>query len=208
MAGDFTGDGQLDLAVANVTAATRRCRCCWATATARSSPQVTYAVGDRARRHRGGRLHRRRPARPGRRQLQSPTTSRCCWATATARSSTPASSPPPLMPRPWWPTSTATAPTMSWSSTAPGDILYRQGIPGQPGSFQPARHGQPRITPRATSPGCRTPIKARVLASVDAQDNAISLYAYRDGGFVRRSDRSPPASSRRRSSRPTSTATA
>ena len=40
-------------------------------------------------RHRGGRLHRRRPARPGRRQRVYPATARCrcCWATATARSS-------------------------------------------------------------------------------------------------------------------------
>ena len=141
VAGDFTGDGQLDLAVANRHH--RRgirppiptpCRCCWATATARSSPrsptrsgsepdaivagdftgdgqldlavanshdstvsvllgngdgtfqpQVTYAVGSVSRRHRGGRLHRRRPARPGRRRCVRAY--RCCWATATARSS-------------------------------------------------------------------------------------------------------------------------
>ena len=50
--------------------------------------QVTYAVGDRPDRARGGRLQRRRPPRPGRRQLQSPTTCPCCWATATAPSRT------------------------------------------------------------------------------------------------------------------------
>ena len=44
------------------------CRCCWATATAPSSPRCTYRGGDRSRRHRGGGLQRRRPARPGRRQ--------------------------------------------------------------------------------------------------------------------------------------------
>ena len=66
-----------------------------------------------------------------------------------------------------------------------GDILYRQGIPGQPGTLRAARHGQPRLSPRATSPGCRTPIDGPVLASVDAQDDAVSLYAWRDGSFVR-----------------------
>ena len=40
-------------------------------------------------------------------------------------------------------------------------------------------------SPRATSPGCRTPLEGPLLASVDAQDDAVSLYAYRDGGFVR-----------------------
>ena len=38
VAGDFTGDGRLDLAVANVSTTTP-CRCCWATATAPSSPR-------------------------------------------------------------------------------------------------------------------------------------------------------------------------
>ena len=57
VAGDFTGDGRTDLAVAN--AATTPCRCCWATATAPSSPRspTRWAV---SRRDRGGRLHRRR----------------------------------------------------------------------------------------------------------------------------------------------------
>ena len=49
VAGDFNGDGHLDLAVAGETASTHgniaMSRCSWATATARSSPQVTYAAG-------------------------------------------------------------------------------------------------------------------------------------------------------------------
>ena len=39
VAGDFTGDGRLDLAVANDGCPTAPCRCCWATATAPSSPR-------------------------------------------------------------------------------------------------------------------------------------------------------------------------
>ena len=41
MAGDFNGDGQLDLAAARGDGLTDStwCRCCWATATARSSPR-------------------------------------------------------------------------------------------------------------------------------------------------------------------------
>ena len=119
VAGDFTGDGHLDLAVANGGAGTvsvllgngdgtfqapghvrgggrarsaswratspatasstwpsqlaapRMSRCCWATATARSSPAVTTRSGYGPNRDRGGGLHRRRPARPGRRQLDA-----------------------------------------------------------------------------------------------------------------------------------------
>ena len=44
-----------------------------------------------------------------------------------------------------------------------GNILYRQGIPGQPGTFEPpvtVNPGDGSNPSRATSPGCRTPIKA------------------------------------------------
>ena len=134
VAGDFTGDGRTDLAVANE--ASNDVSVLLGNGDGTFQPQVTYAVGsepdahrggrlhrrrpldlavandgcqrrvgapgqrrrhlpapghlrggDRARRHRGGRLHRRRPHRPGRRQLTATTTCRCCWATATAPSS-------------------------------------------------------------------------------------------------------------------------
>ena len=52
VAGDFNGDGRTDLAVANWTATTP-CRCCWATATAPSSPRSPTRWG-RPRRDRGG----------------------------------------------------------------------------------------------------------------------------------------------------------
>ena len=66
VAGDFNGDGHSTWP-SPTTARTTTSRCCWATATARSSPPVDYAVGIGPMRHRGGRLQRRRPARPGRR---------------------------------------------------------------------------------------------------------------------------------------------
>ena len=85
MAGDFTGDGRLDLAVANDGDNT--VSVLLGNGDGTFQPQVTYAVGIVPGRHRGGRLQRRRPARPGRRQRLRTATSRCCWATATARSS-------------------------------------------------------------------------------------------------------------------------
>ncbi len=65
-----------------------------------------------------------------------------------------------------------------------GNILYRQGIPGQPGAFAPP------VTINAGFPSrdivwAPNTIDGPLLASVDAQNNAVSLYAYRDGGFVR-----------------------
>ena len=65
---------------------------------------------------------------------------------------------------------------------AAGDILYRQGVPGEPGSFQPpvtVNPGHPArdIAYVSTSLG-------GVIAAVDAKDNAVSLYAYRAGSFV------------------------
>ena len=64
-----------------------------------------------------------------------------------------------------------------------GDILWRKGRPQEPGTFDPPitinpGHPSRDIVAVDTNQG-------RVLASVDATDNAISLYAWRDGNFVR-----------------------
>ena len=63
-----------------------------------------------------------------------------------------------------------------------GDILYRQGIPGQPGSFQPPVIVNPGHPSRDVAWVPDT-ADGPLLASVDAEDDAISLYAYRDGTF-------------------------
>jgi len=65
-----------------------------------------------------------------------------------------------------------------------GNILYRQGIPGQPGTFEPPVTINPG-TPSRDIAWVPDTNQGPVLASVDAHDNAISLYAYRDGGFVK-----------------------
>ena len=65
-----------------------------------------------------------------------------------------------------------------------GNILYRQGIPGQPGTFEPPVTVNPG-TPSRDIAWVPDTNQGPVLASVDAHDNAISLYAYRDGGFVK-----------------------
>ncbi len=66
---------------------------------------------------------------------------------------------------------------------AAGDILYRQGLPGEPGSFQPPVTVNPG-EPARDMVYIPTPLGS-VIAAVDAKDNAVSLYAYRAGGFVR-----------------------
>ena len=65
-----------------------------------------------------------------------------------------------------------------------GNILYRQGIPGQPGTFEPPVTVNPG-TPSRDIAWVPDTNQGPVLASVDGHDNAISLYAYRDGGFVK-----------------------
>jgi YD repeat-containing protein len=64
-----------------------------------------------------------------------------------------------------------------------GDILWRKGRPQEPGTFDP---------PITINPGhpARDIVavdtrQGPVLASVDASDKAVSLYAWRDGNFVR-----------------------
>ena len=64
-----------------------------------------------------------------------------------------------------------------------GNILYRQGIPGQPGTFEPPVMVNPGNPSRDIAWVPDTD-QGPVLASVDAHDNKISLYAYRDGGLV------------------------
>ena len=64
-----------------------------------------------------------------------------------------------------------------------GDILWRKGRPQEPGTFDPPitinpGHPSRDIVAVDTHQG-------PVLASVDATDNAISLYAWRDGKFAR-----------------------
>jgi len=65
-----------------------------------------------------------------------------------------------------------------------GNILYRQGIPGQPGTFAPPITVNPENPSRDIA---WVPVTAvgPLLASVDAQDDAVSLYAWRDGEFLR-----------------------
>jgi hypothetical protein len=66
---------------------------------------------------------------------------------------------------------------------ANGDILYRQSVPGQPGTFDPPVTANPGLPSRDITWVPDTPAGA-LLASIDARDNAISLYAYRDNRFV------------------------
>ena len=70
-----------------------------------------------------------------------------------------------------------------------GNILYRQGIPGQPGTFEPPVTVNPPqsdgANPSRDIAWIPNTIEGPLLASVDAHDDAVSLYAFRDGSFVR-----------------------
>jgi hypothetical protein len=65
-----------------------------------------------------------------------------------------------------------------------GNILYRQGVPGQAGSFEPPITVNPGFPSRDIAWVTNTD-QGPVLASVDAHDDAVSFYAWRNGAFVR-----------------------
>jgi len=63
-----------------------------------------------------------------------------------------------------------------------GNILFRAGVPGQPGTFDPpitvnVGHPSRDIAAVTTSEGT-------LLASVDATDNAVSVFGYHNGQFI------------------------
>ena len=169
-------------------------------------PQVTYAVGVGPGRDRGRGLHRRRPPRPGRRQrglrhglgaagqrrrhVHRPRPARhhpLCHAPGGRRQRRRHRRCPGRRRRRRHPLS-------------PGHPRPARHVP-------PARHGQPRHSPRATSPGCRIPIRARCWPA----STPTTMPSRSTPGAMAASSgsaRSPPGRSRRRSSRPTSTATA
>jgi len=66
---------------------------------------------------------------------------------------------------------------------AAGDILYRAGRPGEPGSFAPPVTVNPGDPSRGIA-FVSTDL-GPLLASVDANDNAISFFALRSTGFVK-----------------------
>ncbi len=70
---------------------------------------------------------------------------------------------------------------------AAGDILLRMGVPNQPGTFSPPVTVNPG-NPSRDIAWLPSTDQGPVLASVDSLDDAISFYAYRDGGFVQLSE--------------------
>ena len=168
-------------------------------------PQVDVRGGACPGRARGGRLQRRRPPRPGRRQRAAPTTSRCCWATATAPSS----------PRPVRHDPSCHAPggrrqrrrhRRCAGGRRAGDILYRQGSPGEPGSFEPPVTINPGIpvARHRLGPQDRSRPRARQRRRPTTRSRSTPTATAASSG---RLARHRPLC-RRRSSRPTSTATA
>ena len=84
VAGDFNGDGRTDLAVANGSDGT--VSVLLGNGDGTFQPQVTYAVGQDPRRHRGRVTSTAMAAPTSPSPTRSATVSRSCWATATAPS--------------------------------------------------------------------------------------------------------------------------
>ncbi len=64
-----------------------------------------------------------------------------------------------------------------------GNILYRQGILGEPGTFESPVTVNPQSPSRDITWVAAT-AQGPMLASVDAQDNNVSFYAFRNGSFI------------------------
>ena len=164
------------------------CRCCGATAMARFRPAVTFARRQsRQRSWRGdfngdGRLDLaatdRRRATFGAPEQGDGTFTDAGQIAATT------------MPHPSWPTSTATAPTTCWWSTRPANPLP----PGHPRAARHAsspRDDQPRFPSRDIA-WVPAPTRARCSPASTPDDDAVSLYAWREAASSA-SARSPPA---------------
>ena len=83
-----------------------------------------------------------------------------------------------------------------------GNILYRQGVPGQPGTFEPPVTINPGVPVARHRLGSRTRIKARCWpASTPTTTRSRSMPSATAASSA--SDRWRPAACRRRSSRPT-----
>ena len=157
-AGAFTGKGRMDLGGSGSDPSTgAKCRCCWATATAPSRPRSPTPWGPiRTRSWRVTSTATATSTWPSSTPARTPTTPapcRCCWATATGRSSprslTPSGS---LLLRSWRVTSPATG-----SSTWPSPT----GVPWTPTTISAApcrcwwATATARSSPRSPTPSAR-----------------------------------------------------
>ena len=179
--GDFTSDGRIDLAVANEYANT--VSVLLGNGDGTFQPQVTYAVGSEPDAIAAGDF-----TGDGRTDLAVANQFDSTVSVLLGNGDGTFSNPGQFATTPY---ATPLVADVTGDGTndvlvvdGAGNILYRQGIPGQPGTFEPPVTVNPGAPSRdiAWVPDTN---QGPVLASVDAHDNAISLYAYRDGGFVK-----------------------
>ena len=202
VAGDFNGDGNLDLAVVDRRVLRRRCPILLGNGNGTFQPAVPYAVG---------RVRSR--SWPATSTATASTdlavgnstrtmTSRCCWAIGDgtfADASQFATTPTGHAPgRRRQRRRHRRCPGRRWQ---PAISSIARAFPAQPGSFLPPVTVNPGYPSRDIA-RCRPLRGTPVLASVDAQDDA-SRSTPGATGHSFGSGRSRPASSRRRSSRPT-----
>ena len=200
VAGDFNGDGRTDLAVAN--SYDNDVSVLLGNGDGTFQDQKTYRWGTGPRPSWRG-LQRRRPHRPGRRQPYGNDVSVLLGLNGTFAAPGPFAINPHATPLVADVNGDGTNDALVVN--AAGNILYRQGIPGQPGSFDPPSRSTPAIR-RGTSPGFRIRSKAPcspVWTPPITRSRCTAGATAPSSG----SGRSPPVRSRRRSSRATSLAT-
>ena len=175
VAGDFNGDGRTRPGRRQLRSTTP-CRCCWATATARSSPRSPTRWGRaRSRSWRATSTATAAPTWPSP-TYDSTTPCRCCWATATAPSS-------PRSPTRWGRT-----PTRSWRATSPATAALDLAVANDDAMTTPCRccwaTATARSSPRSPTRWGRSPIA--IVAGDFTGDGQLDLaVAQLDGDDTR-----------------------
>jgi FG-GAP-like repeat len=182
VAGDFTGDGKLDLAVANDTLAPGTVSVLLGNGDGTFLPQVTYPVGVfpgaiAAGDFNGDGKSDLAVANGGSNDVS------VLLGTGAGTLVDPGQFATIPLAAPLVADVTGDGTDDTLVVDGSGDILYRHGIPGAPGSFLPPVTINPGFPSRdialVTTPG------GPIVASVDAQDDGVSLYEWRNGAFVR-----------------------
>ncbi len=179
-AGDFNGDGHTDLALADIF--DNNVSVILGNGDGTFQPQVTYAVGNWPDAIAAGDFNG-----DGRTDLATANQTDSTVSVLLGRGDGTFTAPGQVVTTPH---ATPLVVDVNGDGTADlmvidsaGNILYRQGVPGHPGTFEPpvtVNPGAPSLDIAWVPSTGALP----VLASVDARDNAVSLYAWRGGRFV------------------------
>ena len=185
--GDFNGDGEADLAVADYSDST--VSVLLGNGDGGFAAKTDYATGTGPYVGRRRRLQRRRQARPGGGRRHSQTPSACCSATATAPSRPRSTTRPAQAPTRWrWATSTATA-SPTWRRPTDGGNTVSVLLGNGDGTFAAKADYATGAGPRSVAVGDFNGDGKLDLATANGMANSVSvLLGNGDGTFQAKVD--------------------